>query len=82
MSINEIMNWISSHNGQSKKEDYTEYGNRTKHVVRYENGDTYQHIETYNGIMEKQTETILNGQTVLKQDLVYKPFGWYERGAI
>lgn len=83
MSINEIMDWIGSHDQQSKREDYFERGSKTQHIIRYENGDTYQHIEIYDGIMKKKTETIINNKTVCKKELVYRCFGWYEKeGAI
>ena len=76
MSINQIMEWIEQHEGQKKKSDYFDIGNRTQHVIRFENGDTYQHIEVYKDMFHKTVETILNNQTVRHEQLIYKGFGW------
>lgn len=76
MTTQNIMDWISGHDGQSRKENYFDVGNKTQHVVRFENGDTYQHIEIYEGIMRKHTETIINNKTVRKEELCYHCFGW------
>lgn len=76
MSDKNIMDWIKQHEGQKSSTDYFDTGNKTQHIVRYDNGDTYQHIEVYEGIMKKHTETIINNKTVRKQDLEYYCFGW------
>lgn len=70
------MDWIREHEGQKSRTYYFDTGNKTQHIVRYDNGDTYQHIEVYEGIMKKHTETIINNKTVRKQDLYYHCFGW------
>lgn len=76
MSEKNIMDWIREHEGQKKRVDYFDIGNKTQHIVRYDNGDTYQHIEVYEGVMKKHTETIINNKTVRVQDLEYYCFGW------
>ena len=76
MSDKNIMEWIREHEGQKSRTDYFDTGNKTQYIVRYDNGDTYQHIEVYEGIMKKHTETIINNKTVRKQDLYYHCFGW------
>lgn len=53
MSDKNIMNWIREHEGQKSRTDYFDIGNKTQHIVRYDNGDTYQHIEVYEGTMKK-----------------------------
>ena len=78
MSLENIMEWISEHEGQKSRTDYFDTGSKTQHIVRYKNGDTYQHIEVYEGIMRKHTETIINNKTVRKQDLYFHCFGWKE----
>lgn len=65
------MDWIREHEGQKSRTDYFDIGNKTQH-----NGDTYQHIEVYEGTMKKHTETIINNKTVRVQDLEYHCFGW------
>ena len=49
------MEWIREHEGQKSRTDYFDTGNKTQHIVRYDNGDTYQHIEVYEDIMKKHT---------------------------
>ena len=43
MSDKNIMDWIREHEGQKSRTDYFDIGNKTQHIVRYDNGDTYQH---------------------------------------
>ena len=76
MSTKDIMEWIGAHEGQKSKTDYIEVGSKTQHIVRYANGDTYQHIEVYEGTCHKRTETILNNVTVRTEELEYHCFGW------
>lgn len=76
MSMESIIQWIMKHEGQTKRDDYLDIGNKTQHIVRFENGDSYQHIEVYEGIMRKHTETIINNKTVRKETLNYHCFGW------
>ena len=76
MSYSQIMEWIAEHEGMKSRSDYFDTARKTQHIVRYDNGDTYQHIEVYEGIMKKHTETIINNKTVRKQDLYYHCFGW------
>ena len=76
MSYSQIMEWIAEHEGMKSRSDYFDTARKTQHIVRYDNGDTYQHIEVYEGIMKKHTETIINNKTVRKQDLEYYCFGW------
>ena len=76
MSQKSILNWIMEHEGQSKREDYFDTGRKTHHIVRYENGDSMQYIETYESMTRKHTETIINNKTVREEDLFFHCFGW------
>ena len=71
----DILKWIMNHTC-NRQATYYEVGNKTQHIVKWENGDTYQHIEIYYGIMKKHIETIINGKTVKNEDLEYDCFGW------
>ena len=76
MSDKNIMEWIREHEGQKSRTDYFDTGNKTQHIVRYDNGDTYQHIEIYESMTKKRTETIINNRTVRTEELVFHCFGW------
>lgn len=70
MNTEMIMQWIAEH----ERSDYFDTARKTQHIVRYDNGDTYQHIEVYESMMKKHTETIINNKTVRTEDL--ECFGW------
>ena len=76
MSYSQIMEWIAEHEGMKSRSDYFDTARKTQHIVRYDNGDTYQHIEVYKDMFHKTVETILNNQTVRHEQLIYKGFGW------
>lgn len=78
MSDIQLMNWIAEYEAMKARRDCLDRGNGTQNIVRYENGDTYQHIETYETIFRKSTETIINGQTVSRKELEFHSFGWRE----
>ena len=78
MSVNQIEKWIDERNGLNCRRDYFDLGNRTQHIIRYDNGDVYQHLEIYKDMFHKTIETILNGVTVRKCTMVYVAFGWKE----
>lgn len=76
MNTEMIMKWIAEHEGMKSRSDYFDTARKTQHIVRYDNGDTYQHIEVYESMMKKHTETIINNKTVRTEDLEYHCFGW------
>ena len=76
MNTEMIMKWIAEHEGMKSRSDYFDTARKTQHIVRYNNGDTYQHIEVYESMMKKHTETIINNKTVRTEGLEYHCFGW------
>ena len=76
MSYSQIMEWIAEHEGMKSRSDYFDTARKTQHLVRYDNGDTYQHIEIYESMTKKRTETIINNRTVRTEELVFHCFGW------
>ena len=82
MSTNQIMDWIAARFGMKNRDDYYDIGRKTVHIVKYENGDEYEHIEIYHcegnyiDNSRKQIITKLNGEIVRDENLVYYNFRW------
>ena len=62
MSCSQIMEWIAEHEGMKSRSDYFDTARKT------------QHIEIYESMTKKRTETIINNRTVREEELVFHCF--------
>lgn len=80
MTGDEIFDWCYERLNLWHRREYYERGNGSVHTVRFSNGDSYEHIEEYlnTGRTKKRVQTILNGETVRDEIMVWHKFGWKE----
>ena len=80
MTLEQIGAWCMERaNMKRTRDDFINRGRRTLHVVKFENGDSYEHEEESNDMnTEKYVKIKLNGVIDYAAKMEWHNFGWRE----
>ena len=80
MTIEKIGEWCGERINLKRKDDYYDNGRRTEHVVKFENGDTYEQTAEYDidSNFKQHIKIYLNGKLEYDGRMIYENYGWRE----
>lgn len=76
MTMAEIVNWCASKTYEKARHEFDNSGKFSRHKVRFEDGEIYEHTEEFIDSNNKRVTVKINGQEVFDGLYSFENFGW------